>query len=297
MKKDKTGIIYYALNIIIIFLSGIFVLTRLKVFDTMEFVLSKKYIYLIPLFILSFGLVHLSKMLRYYIILMEEKINIIRFTKVYLKITFVNMALPLKSGELFRIYCFSRETKNVKTGIFSVVIDRFFDTCALLVILLPYDIIVRSSISAVTAALIIFVLIVMFVYLVFMPTYKYLNKFLIINTNSQKSILILHILEKMRIWYDYINNLLIGRNALIFGFSCMGWLFEFMALSVIGKMMDVPFKITSFVEYIESIFAIGSAKMLNIYTTVSCLILLVITVIVYAVSYLRKGGSSLCLKR
>lgn len=289
MKESKKKALYIIINIVVILLSAIIVLTRMQVFEDVSFRMDIFGVLLGIAFVIGFLLVHISKMLRYYIILLEEKIHFSRFVKVYIKITFANMALPLKMGELFRVYCFSKETKNLKIGFFSVIIDRLFDTCALLVILLPYDLLVRRKLSAVTAILLIFAIVVMLIYKVYMPTYTYLNEFLITNTNSKKGIMLLHILENTRVWYEYINKLLTGRSALVFAFSCFGWLIEFGALKGIMLLMREDFGISNFVNYIESIFGVGSAKLLNVYTTISCLILFVVTIIVYALAYAKKG--------
>lgn len=289
MEKGRKNILYIFINIMVIFISMLAVMFRMQVFDEVTFYYNGMGIVLGIVFILAFLFVHLSKMLRYYIILLEEKMEFSRFVKVYIKITFANMALPLKMGEVFRVYCFSKETRNLKIAFFSAVIDRFFDICALLVILLPYDLIVRRDISVVTALLIIFIVVTMIVYKVFMPTYTYLNKFLITSTKSKNAIVILHILENTRTWYEYISKLLTGRSSLVFAFSCLGWVFEFGALKCITSLIGEAFKISNFVNYIESIFGIGSGRLLNVYTTISCLVLFLVTVIVYALAYVRKG--------
>lgn len=227
-------------------------------------------------------------MMRIYLILMEQKINFLRFIKVYMKITLVNLALPFKLGEIFRIYCFSRETKDGKIGILSVVIDRLFDISALLVLLIPYDIIVEKSISPVTLILSLFAAVILFLYRIFLPTYRYLNQYFITNTSSKEAVKCLYLLENGKTWYDYIHKLLQGRSYLIFIFSCIGWVAEFAALLCLQAVLQKSFGISGFVTYINSIFGFGETQLLNIYTTVSCMILAIITISVYGISYCKR---------
>jgi hypothetical protein len=286
--------VYLRINIVVILVSAVFAIMRMDTFTNVELNFEWKLLYLVPGFIVGLILVHFAKMMRFYLILMEQRINFLRFVKVYMKITFVNLALPLKMGEIFRIYCFSRETKDGKIGILSVIIDRLFDISALLVVLIPYDLLINKSISPVTLTLTLFVAAILFFYRIFLPTYHYLNHYLITNTESKQAIKCLYVLESGKTWYDYIRKLLKGRSSLIFIFSCIGWIAEFGVLMCIQAMLNEVFGISGFVAYINSIFGFGKTQVLNIYTTVSCIILAIITVSVYGISYFQKRRAVRC---
>jgi hypothetical protein len=286
--------VYLRINVIVILIAAAYAIMRMDTFTNVQLNFEIELFYLIPGFIVGFIFVHLAKMMRFYLILMEHKINFFRFIKVYMKITFVNLALPFKLGEIFRIYCFSRETKDGKIGFLSVIIDRLFDISALLVLLLPYDLIVRKSISPVTLILALFAAAILFVYRIFLPTYYYLNQYLITNTESKEAVKCLYILESGKTWYDYIRKLLKGRSSLIFIFSCIGWVAEFGVLMCMQAILNEVFGISGFVEYINSIFGQGETQLLNVYTTVSCIILAIITVSVYGISYFRKRRAVKC---
>lgn len=280
--------VYLKVNVVIVLLSIAFASLRTETFTDVQLNIGTKLFYLVPLSIVGFLFVHFAKMLRFYLILMEQKINLFRFIKVYMKITFVNLAFPFKLGEIFRIYCFSRETKDAKIGVLSVTIDRLFDISALLVILIPYDFLVDRTISPVTLILSIFAAAILFLYRIFLPTYHYLNQYLITNTNSKGAIKCLYILESGKTWYDYIRRLLKGRSSIIFIFSCIGWVAEFGVLMCMQAIFQKVFGISGFVKYINSIFGFGETQLLNIYTTVSCIILAIITISVYGISYCKR---------
>jgi hypothetical protein len=286
--------VYLRINVIVILLAAAFALMRVETFTDVQLNLGRNLIFMVFGFIVGFVLLHFFKMMRFYLILMEQKINFLRFIKVYMKITFVNLALPFKLGEIFRIYCFSLETKDGKIGILSVIIDRLFDISALLVLLIPYDLIVRGSISPVTLILTLFAVAILFLYRIFLPTYYYLNQYLITNTESKEAVKFLYVLESGKTWYDYISRLLKGRSSLIFIFSCLGWLAEFGVLMCMQGILKESFGISGFVEYINSIFGLGNVQLLNVYTTISCIILAIITVIVYGISYFRKRRATRC---
>ena len=82
--------------------------------------------WLVPLFLAGFILVHLAKMLRLYLVLMEHKIRLGRFILLYLKTTLVNLIIPFKLGELYRIFCISRETKHWQVGVLSILVNRLW---------------------------------------------------------------------------------------------------------------------------------------------------------------------------
>lgn len=288
MKEKK---IYVYINIIILIISVFFVLIRFSVFENIQIGLGGSIVYLFPMILTGFVIVHFFKMMRIYIILMEQNINYLRFIKIYTKITFVNITLPFKIGELFRIYCFGKETKNSKIGVLSVIIDRFFDICALLIILIPYDIVVNKSVSSVTFLLVIFAIIALFLYRVFLPTYVYLNRYLITNGNTKNTINVLKILDNSKVWYEYIKKLLKGRSSLVFILSCLGWVAEFFVLMCIKIVVNESFGIGGFVNYINSIFGFGNARLLNTYTSFSCIVLAFITFIIYGYFYFRKKGA------
>ena len=72
-------------------------------------------------FLCVFFLVHIAKMSRMYLVLLEQKIPFRRLLWTYLKTTFVNLVIPFKMGECYRIYCYAKDTKVFQIGLFSVI--------------------------------------------------------------------------------------------------------------------------------------------------------------------------------
>lgn len=228
---------------------------------------------LIPLFLVGFTAVHAAKMIRLYLVLMERRIPFWRFVLLYLKTTFVNLVIPFKLGEVFRIYCISRESGKFQTGVLSVVVDRFFDTAVLLLFLLPVQVFLTRRISGVALVLLAVLLLLMILYVTFQSVYTYLNRYIILNKNSNRSLAFLKGLEFARGWYEDVRELITGRSPLIFSFSCLGWMLELGVLKLLSKIIGEYFGIMSFNDYIETIFRAGNSHLLQVYTWVGAVLL------------------------
>lgn len=246
-------------------------------------------LWLVPLFLIGFTVVHLSKMMRLYVVLLEQKIEFKRFVLTYLKTTFVNLLIPFKLGEIYRIYCFSRETKVFQIGICSVLVDRFFDTAALLLLLIPFELFITGKVTLVTGILTIVSVLAIFVFAVFLGIYRYLNRYIIMNKTSKRSMTALKSLEVTKEWYDYVKNLVAGRYALITLLSCLAWLVEVGALWCLASIYNMKFGISAFSDYIAAIFMSGSSPLLKMYTLVSLVILAILTMIAFVVYHTGRN--------
>lgn len=247
-----------------------------------------KLLYLAPLFLLGFCIVHSLKMLRFYLVLLEQKIPVKEFMVLYIKTTFVNLLIPFKFGEVYRAYCVVKKTKLTEIGILSVVLDRFFDTFILLLFLIPYDILALHGLTWTTGILLLFLLTVMLIYRIFEPTYLYLNQYLIGNSKTKKGIYILTLMETLREWYDYIKKLIHGRQFLIIFCSALGWITEFGLLWLIASYLSMRFGLTEFANYIHSIFSLQQNLILTIYSRLCMMILLILMVAVFIMKVLRR---------
>ena len=245
-------------------------------------------LWLIPLFLAGFTLVHLSKMMRLYLILLESKIEFKRFVLTYLKTTLTNLIIPFKLGEIFRIYCFSRETKVFQIGLFGVLVDRFFDTVTLLVILIPFELFVTGKLTLVTGILTAFAILAVFLFIVFPGIYGYLNKYIIINKTSKRSMTALRGLEIAKTWYQHVRDLVRGRYALIVLLSCAAWIVEIGVLWCLAQMRGMLFTATAFSDYIATIFMSGRSRLLVEYTMIGATIIAFVIIVGYIIYYTRR---------
>ena len=80
-------------------------------------------------------LVQVVKGYRLYILFDDTKIRPHRFCLQYAKTTVVSILLPLKIGDLFKMFCFGAEINNFIISTLVIIVDRVIDTMALTVIM------------------------------------------------------------------------------------------------------------------------------------------------------------------
>ena len=96
-------------------------------------------------------LVYGIKALRLCIILLEKRLALANFIRLYIKTTLINLVFPFKLGEVFRMYCYGTEFRNYKRGFLLILIDRYFDTLPLLLLLLVSTAGQQNRVSGVVA--------------------------------------------------------------------------------------------------------------------------------------------------
>lgn len=116
MKKKS---VYIFINIIIMIISMMFVAKMGYHLNYRKINIDTNIILILLIIVVVLSL----KFLRMYLILLEEKLSIKRFIKVYIKSVFATVCIPFKLGEFFRMYCYAYEIKNIKKGIISIIID------------------------------------------------------------------------------------------------------------------------------------------------------------------------------
>ncbi len=206
----------------------------------------------LPAVFILFVIVHCAKLTRLYLILIDEKIPFKRFLFLYCLTTLVNLIIPFKLGEFFRILVFCLATKSFRIGFLSVLLDRFFDTVALVLILLPFELLRGRVVSSSTLLLAVFVIVAVFAYVAFPSFYTYLNRYMIMNRTSSGAMGSLKLLELARSGYEYVKRLIHGRYALLTIFSFVAWLLECGILYLLAALHGISDK-TDISAYIQSI--------------------------------------------
>ncbi len=235
--------------------------------------------------LLGFLLVHLIKMMRLYLIVMDSGVSFDRFVPAYLRTTFVNLLIPYKLGEIYRIAVFGRISDGFRTGFFSVLIDRFFDTLALVLILLPYQLLITKQVTLPTLLLTAFLVVVLIAYRVFRPSYSFLNRYIITSRDSKRSMMALAGLEKVNRWYEYASGLVTGRYGILFLFSLAAWTAEMAVLAGFAHLCGKSFSVSDFGVYIESIVSGSSYDTKQLYTLCSAAVIAALTII-FTIRYL-----------
>ena len=242
--------------------------------------------------IIGFCLVHLCKMLRLYLVLMEHQIPFVKFVLMYVRTTFVNLIVPFKLGEAYRFMSITRLTHVWQVGILSIVLDRFFDIVALLLILLPIDLAMTGTITGFTLIVLFVVMVLALGYLCVLPSYTYLNHYIIANKTSKRALMALRGLDVIHNWYQFTKKLITGRSVLIILASLGGWICEaFLLKEFASSVMHSSFRIVDFGNYIKSIFIANGNPLLSGYTKVTAVVFLgviFVTHVIYIIYRLCK---------
>lgn len=240
------------------------------------------------LIVFGFLAVHLFKMARLYLVLMEHKIPFGRFVLLYIRTTFINLIIPFKLGEAYRIEEIARETKVWQVGFLSVLTDRYFDMTALLLLLIPFDLFFHNALSPITTILLLMIVAALLLYIAIPSSYKYLNRYLIMKKSSARSMAALRGLDTVKKWYDFTKNLITGRSAMIVIASLLGWASEVVTLKALATVGKGTFALSDFALYIEAIFMNGDSLILTTYEGMTAVVFLMLTVMGYTISIIRK---------
>ncbi len=282
----KADIIAIAINASVL----IFALSQL--YMMVMFNMPKEFNITSPLLFTGFVLIvivaHFCKMSRLFLIMLEQKINPWLFMETYAKTAFANLIIPYKLGEVYRFYCLSNLSGNYKIGLLSVIVDRFFDTLALIIFLVPMELYYIGTFNTTTVVLLAFLCICVVVYMAFPSIYTYLNRFLILNTKSKRSAKALGVLEEIHGWYLYSQGLIKNRTAILLVLSVVAWGLEYFALSTLYGATGYAFSGEAFAGYINSIFFVGTQPLTYVYFALSGIILAIITLIVYIIRKNKK---------
>lgn len=285
MKTNRLG--YYLINIIIMTIA-VGVLMHEIYSNVIKMLLKEKGLVIVVAF---FGVmfIYVIKAIRLYVIMLERRLSINRFINIYIKTTLVNLALPFKLGELFRVYCYGNEMKSYKLSILCVIIDRYFDTVPLIILLGGFTLMTSKPILLVVMVLLLFIIFMTVIYIIFPSSYRYMNRFLVMESNSKKGLRALVLLDKANNWYEDAAELIKGRGTILLILSSVTWLMEcgilaFLAWGMGGDM----FKMEEFVDYINSVFVGRSNQYVTLYVGLSAVLVTMLAIGVYGFS-LRKG--------
>ncbi|MBO6137038.1 MAG: flippase-like domain-containing protein [Lachnospiraceae bacterium] len=246
-------------------------------------------------FLLFFALAHMFKAARFYLVLLERDIPLRRYLFLYARTTLVNLAIPFKLGELYRFAAVhhvtskSEKSPHAATSFLSVCVDRYFDTVALLVIIIPFGLMYNGRIDFVPLLLFLALLVLALVYFSIPQSYRYLNEYIIMYRRTKRSVNMLGFLEVIKEWHDFTGGLIKGRAPLMLIASFLGWAAEFMALRGFYEMAGSSFAMEDFGRYINSLLAGSSDSMAIRYNATGIAIFAAVTV-VFCIMWVFKAG-------
>ena len=181
--------------------------------------------YLCILFI-SVVAVYTIKAFRFYFLLIGEGIPVLKYIRVFVATTFVNIVLPFKAGEFFRFCAFGVLLRNCLKGLAVVLLDRFTDTIALLCIFLVLLLSGNYTPEMVFILLALASGFLMLCYLVLPSLLAFWSRYFILSAPSARHLKGLAAIRKIGVSYETIKKQIRGRFFIIYNLSLLSWLAE-----------------------------------------------------------------------
>jgi hypothetical protein len=262
-----------------------------KIIDSLNKTLNFNFILILVLLVTLYILIHLIRMFRIYILLVEEGKKVKDFIKIYLKSTFVNNILPFKLGEIYIILSFGRALKNIKNGVILTLLNRFFDALILLSMLF-INLLIYGQYGdyKVYIFLFLFIFIVTIMYISFESTFKYFNKLILTRSKRNIGVTYLKILDNCKEMFNDVKNMVRGRGIILLSLSALIWFLEYNFVKLIFIIFNANFSYNEFIWYINNAF-FGIYNNINITSFTNVVLLFISIFFVYVLSSFRKGGN------
>ena len=248
------------------------------------------------LFLLIF-LIHILKFFKLYFVVLEEHIPIRRMIKLYIKSTFVSILLPFKVGELYKFYLLGYDINNYSKSAIAIIIDKFFDAIVLCVLFIGSSFVFHSFLSILAWILLILLVLCTSIYVLFLGTYEYLNRFFIGSKQSQNNLFALRLLETINEFYLKAKDMIRGRGLVLITLTCLYWICESIFIMIITKMQDTKIGFLNVISYINDSFLGIQNQVFSIYVYLCVFAFLIILLFIYTKKffggYNEKGNNNL----
>ena len=286
MKKNKA--LYYFINLFFLILTIIFIIKK----DLINFKQFNNPITLIVL-VLIFIIIQLFKFFRLYVISLEENIKSVDLFKIYTTSLFVNICLPYKIGEFYRMYLIGNKNKHYLNGIIIVLMDKFFDAIVLSIMLIAISLINKVEIQTITMLIILFLVLFFIIFTTFESTYTYLNTFFITKKENKNSVYALKMLEEVNNIYLSAKKMIRGRFPLLFLLTFVSWGFEILFMELTAKFYNIKMSSLAISNYLKDAFFGGKNIILSIYVSIGIISIMGILIIMY----IKKLGDKIKCKK
>lgn len=227
--------------------------------------------------ILLIAALQFIKMIRLYLIFLNNYIGLEMFSQTYALTTFINIILPHRLGEFYRIFSYGRVCGNFRTGFLGILIDRFFDSLVLIVLFFLMEGIYGNKLSSLSLLLIAFVILAVFIYVFYPQMYSIINRYLITNNPTKRSLAALRFLNLFNDWYVHIKRMLKGKFPLLMLCSIVSWLLEYIVLANIFTIYNQNLSFGMFINYLDD-KSIYNNAIFNSYTAIHSIMMFIIAV-------------------
>lgn len=289
MKNKLMNYVTFLFEIVSVIILTFIIYTNFdKILEIIPKVFNFENILFIILAIILIISLHILRMFRTYLLLIEKRIEFSKFVKIYVKTALINIILPFKSGEIYKMFEYGKAMGKFSRGFILVWIDRFFDSLILLTISLVYFFI-SKNINLLIIILSAFVLISVIVYLSFESSYNYFNEIILTTSKSKRGKIYLKILDESKELYKKSKEMIRGRGMSLIVISLAIWFVEYIVFKLVSDLYNLSSSFNLFVEYVDSAF-FGITRKFSYYGIFSLVIIFVLFLIIYnIIMFVKKG--------
>ena len=282
---NSKNIIYKIINLIVLIATvTIFVLSYKNIKQLFANVTLDKVAILIVASILVLGL----KMLRLYLAFYGENIRFVDMFRTYCKVTPVSMIIPFKLGEFFRMYCYGVEIGKKLKSVVVILLDRFFDTLALVVTLAVVVVAKKTKVPFLLYYLIMFIAVFIVIYVVFPKMYNLWKDYILGEKATKRKLKILKGLSLVKYVYDEVAAVAKGRGVILFIISLAAWFMEIGSIVLVADTSKDGVGNTVS-QYLTSALNGKQTVELKQFVIVGVIMLIVAYVITKAYQMIKKG--------
>ncbi|MEJ3718855.1 lysylphosphatidylglycerol synthase domain-containing protein [Paenibacillus polymyxa] len=212
---------------------------------------------LIVVAVICYLLAHLVRICRLYILFIDRRFSFFEIVKVYVTTTWINFVIPFKVGEIHRIWEFSKLCESFKMGVVTIWIERFFDSILLMSVFTVFFNYHNENHFIFFALLFLFLVVSIFSFFSFLPTFRYVNRFLLSESKSTRGLLGLEIMSSAREYYIYARKLLNGKIAILLGATFLVWGLEFLTYYLVLTSIGIEFRWNKINDLLFGLWGIG----------------------------------------
>jgi hypothetical protein len=178
---------------------------------------------LLPLILVIALIVQFIKATRMYIIMIDTNLSYADSLRRYAETTIINIVVPFKIGEIYRIFLYGSIIGSYTGGAVRVLTDRLVDTAALLTCLTVLLILKGTDILPLYLFLLAVFIVLMVVWLAFPSIYRFWNDYLVSQKHSARAVGALKMLSDANNAYQYLRKLIHGRIFVMYVLSMLAW--------------------------------------------------------------------------
>ncbi len=197
-------------------------------------VVAAHYVFL-PLLLVVSLIVQLIKATRMYIIMIDTRLSYAENLRHYAATTIINIAIPFKIGEFYRIFLYGSVIGSYAGGIVRVLTDRLVDTAALLTLLSVLLVFKGTAVLSLYLLLLAAFVILVVIWMAFPSIYRFWNDYLITQKHSARAVRVLRVLSDANNAYQYLRKLIHGRLFIMYILSLLAWGLELIGVYTLSS--------------------------------------------------------------